>query len=242
VRPDQHPYLPLVKRFIDEYRLAPRRCLEIGCGRGAFQDLVRDYTGLDISAQVARYVHKPFVCADATDLPFPDNEFDVIWSITVLEHVPQPELALQEMCRVLRPGGLVLLAPAWHTRAWFAEGYPVRSYAELPWKGRLIKLSIPLRDFAPYRRIRIVLRRGLGLLHYLSRSVPVPLKYGRLRPNLERFWMSDSDAVNSLDPFDVLLWFESRGHPCLSHPHRVHQLFLRDLGLVFRIDKSGGAA
>jgi SAM-dependent methyltransferase len=237
LRPDQHPYSPLVKRFVEDYQLAHKRCLEVGCGRGAFQDVVDDYTGLDISAEASRYLHKPFVRADATHQPFPDDEFDAVWSITVLEHVPEPEVALQEICRVIKSGGVVFMAPAWHTRSWFADGYPVRSYAQLSWKGKLIKLSIPIRDFTLYRYLRILLRRSLRLIQHLRRPGAMPLKYVRLRPNFERYWMSDSDAVNSLDPFDFILWFASRGHRCLSHPNRVRQLLVRDLALVFQISK-----
>jgi SAM-dependent methyltransferase len=222
---------------VEDYQLARRRCLEIGCGRGAFQDLVDDYTGLDISSKVSCFLHKPFVRADATALPFDNNEFDAVWSVAVLEHVPRPELALQEVCRVVRPGGVVLMAPAWHTRPWFADGCPVRSYAELPWKGRLIKLSIPMRDFFLWRYMRILLRRSFRWVRYSSVAGPVGLSYVSLRPNYQQFWMSDSDACNSLDPFDVIFWFESRGHPCLSHRGRRSRLLVRDLGLIFRIGK-----
>lgn len=238
-RADQHPYFAIVKSFVEEYGLSTQRCLEVGCGRGVFQDLVEDYTGIDLSTQVSSYFHKPFVSGDATDLPFADSTFDAIWSVTVLEHVPQPQLALNEICRVVRPGGVVLMAPAWHTRPWFADGYPVRSFRELSFKGKLVKLSIPVRDFFLYRHTKTMLRRSLRLIKYSVRHVPIRLAYTRLRPNYERFWMSDSDACNSLDPFDFILWFESRGHTCLSHPTKVCQLLVNDLCLLFQVNRSG---
>ena len=240
LRPEKHAYFPIVDRFVSDHQLVQRRCLEIGCGRGAFQDLVVDYTGCDISDHVSRFLHKPFVRAEATKLPFHDNAFDAVWSVTVLEHVPQPELALNEICRVVKPGGHVLLAPAWHTRPWFAEGYPVRSFRELRWKGRCIKLSLPIRDFFLYRHTKIMIRRSLRFIGSYLRCDSTPLAYMRLRPNWETFWMSDSDAVNSLNPFDFILWFESRGHRCLSHCGRLAQLFMRGLSLVFLIDEEGG--
>jgi len=46
---------------------------------------------------------------DLTCMPYPDNSLDVITSISVIEHIPQVELALSEMVRCLKPGGRILL-------------------------------------------------------------------------------------------------------------------------------------
>ncbi len=48
-----------------------------------------------------------FVRGDATDLPFPDSQFDVVLSRFALHHIGQPELAVAEMGRVCRAGGSV---------------------------------------------------------------------------------------------------------------------------------------
>jgi ubiquinone/menaquinone biosynthesis C-methylase UbiE len=45
--------------------------------------------------------------ADSLDLPFPDNSFDVSYSISSLEHMPDPVKAIDEMIRVTKPGGLI---------------------------------------------------------------------------------------------------------------------------------------
>ena len=235
--PEQHPYYPLVAGFVTEYALEGKRCLEIGAGRGAFQDVVDDYVGVDIADSAAQFLHKPFIACDARQLPFADSEFDAAWSITVLEHVPEPERALAEMRRVLRPGGVLLLAPAWHTRSWFAQGYPVRPYSDLTLRGRIIKASIPLVDFAPLRYARVLTRRALRYAVWRLCGHPAPFRYGKLKPNYDRYWMSDSDAVNSLDPFDAILWFISRGDRCRSHPTPFHQLLVRCLALVIQVRK-----
>jgi SAM-dependent methyltransferase len=46
------------------------------------------------------------VVGDLFKLPFKDCKFDYVFSIYVLEHVPNPELAIEEMYRVLKPGGI----------------------------------------------------------------------------------------------------------------------------------------
>src|SRR5215831_6196557 len=94
-------------QFAADFHLSKAHVLEIGSGEGSLQDVVDDYTGLDISATAQRNYHKRFVQADARAMPFPDGEFDAVWSIWVLEHVPNPEQALREMRRVLKPNGVL---------------------------------------------------------------------------------------------------------------------------------------
>jgi ubiquinone/menaquinone biosynthesis C-methylase UbiE len=48
-----------------------------------------------------------FQVANMTALPFPDDWFDVVFSNAGLQHVPEPQIALREMYRVLKPGGLI---------------------------------------------------------------------------------------------------------------------------------------
>ena len=145
-----------VKKFVEQYGLSGKRVLEVGAGSGTLQDLVEHYTGLDIAASAARYFHKPFVQGSATDLPFQDNEFDAIWTVWVLEHVPTPERALNEMRRTVSNGGLIYLAPAWNCSSAAAEGYRVRPYRDLDWQGKFIKAGLPWTRSAPYQNISSV--------------------------------------------------------------------------------------
>ena len=50
-----------------------------------------------------------FIQGNAENLNFPDNEFDLVFSNSVLEHVKNPKKALQEMYRVIKPGGKLLV-------------------------------------------------------------------------------------------------------------------------------------
>jgi SAM-dependent methyltransferase len=232
-----HGHHPLLGSFIERYRLGNSLVLEIGCGRGAFQDLVTHYVGVDLSVSVGRYLHKPFFCASATALPFHDNSFEAVWSIHVLEHVPDPEAALREMRRVLKPNGLLFLSPAWYCRSWVTQGYPVRPYADLDLKGKAVKASIPVRNSLLFRASYVIPRR-LGQLILSCLGVkPANLRYKQLSPNFEIYWMEDSDAVNSLDPFDVIAWFSARGDQCLNKNTLVSKLFVRTGHVLFRINK-----
>lgn len=224
---EQHPLSRSLREFVATCGLSDKKCLEVGSGRGLFQFHVGDYVGIDLSSSVGRLYSTAFAVAEARRLPFESESFDGLWTITVLEHVPEPEQALAEIWRVLRPGGFLFLAPAWQCRSWAAEGYPVRPYSDLHWKGRAIKASIPLRDSLPYRAITVGPKRVARLLSFLVRRRPMEFRYRKLAANYETFWMSDSDAVNSMDPFEACLWYLSRGARCLNYPTLLRALAVR---------------
>lgn len=92
-------------------------CLDIGCGDGAtsgiwLREHAAQYVGVDVSGPAISMAQAAGLDAqlidDATSLPFDDDSFDVATCIEVLEHLFAPHLAAQEICRVLRPGGLMI--------------------------------------------------------------------------------------------------------------------------------------
>ncbi len=234
-RAEDHAAFPMLSGFVEHYDLAEKRCLEVGASKGLFQDLVQDYTGLDIAESLSVHFHKPFqVVRDDGTYPFDDASFDAIWSWAVFEHIPDIEQALHELTRVLKPGGLIYFAPAWQCRPWAAEGYPVRPYSDFDWKGKLIKASIPLRDSVLWRSLWLFPKRVWRHLRFLVGDRARPLRTRRLEPNYEHHWTSDGDAVHSIDPHDAILWFEGHGVRCLSHPPHLRALLVRTGGIVLQ--------
>jgi SAM-dependent methyltransferase len=203
-----------VSAFVKRFNLGDRPVLEIGSGRGYLQDVAENYTGLDISPAVARFYHKKFILGSATAMPFPDDSFDGVWSIWVFEHVPNPEQGFYEMRRVTRDNGVLFLFPAWNSTSWAAEGYEVRPYSDFDLIGKLIQASIPMRSSALFGVMSLVPNRIVRNL--VSRFGPTRLRYRRLTPNYEKYWVVDSDAVNSIDSHEGMLWFVSRGDECLN--------------------------
>jgi SAM-dependent methyltransferase len=234
MRAEDHAYYPQLVAFIKQYGLEDKRCLEIGSSGGYFQDLVTDYWGTDIADSLARYYHKPYRVASGGRYPFPDEMFDAIWTITVYEHIPELQTALLEIKRMLKPGGVVFFAPAWQCRPWAAEGYRVRPYSDLGLRGKLIKASIPLRDSVVWRSMFIFPKRALRLARFLAGHRYREIRYRKITPNYETYWESDSDACNHIDPHDAVLWFESNGFECLSHPHPLSAFVVRTGVLIFR--------
>lgn len=104
-------------------RLAPLargRLLDVGCGDKPYEHLfrpyVREYIGIEhedtFGATSASARDKADVRYDGRRLPFPDESFDTVISVQVLEHTPDPGALVVEMARVLhRDGVLILTAP-----------------------------------------------------------------------------------------------------------------------------------
>ena len=96
-------------------RRAPvlRPVLDLGCGSGEFARLAlrgEVDMGLDISwRRLSRGRQQPgYRClcqGNACRMPFTDEAFQTVLAVSVLEHLPQPQEALAEVCRVLKPGG-----------------------------------------------------------------------------------------------------------------------------------------
>jgi SAM-dependent methyltransferase len=231
-----------VASFVQEHRLDGANVLEVGCGSGLLQDLADGYVGMDLSLSANRFLHKPFIQASATHIPFADNSFDAVWSIWVLEHVINPEQALREIRRVVKDGGYILLRPAWEVDPWASQGYEVRPYRDFGWKGKLIKASIPIRSSRWYKLLYSRQTRIARTVVTALKDRPSQLHYKRLDPNYSKFWVTDSDAAVSLDFYEVFLWFSTRGDECLNCPSQKDLLFGGPGGrietIIVRVNKS----
>jgi ubiquinone/menaquinone biosynthesis C-methylase UbiE len=130
------------------------RALELGCGTGFFllnliqagvarRGSVTDLSpgmvkvatrngqslGLDIDGRVA----------DAEGIPYDDNSFDLVVGHAVLHHIPDVELSLREVIRVLKPGGRFVFAGEPTT---VGNGY-ARALADLTWNVTIRAVKVP---------------------------------------------------------------------------------------------------
>jgi SAM-dependent methyltransferase len=229
---------PLVTRLISQYLKGTEGelVLDLGCGKGALRGCHVGYLALDYShfALSTYLVDERRVCADMQKLPFKDETVHMILSLAALEHVPFPEKVLDEIDRVLKPGGVSLLAPAWFCRPWRTRGLDIRPYSELGWRDKVAKSTIPLRNSLMWRGIGLVVRRVYREVKAGLILGPMPFDYRCLQPNLDTFTGSDSDAFTSMDPHAAILYFLTRGYKAVSAPSMPRRLVVRHEAVVVR--------
>ena len=97
---------------------SPQRFLDVGCGMGELAERVQRELGaevvaVDISSRMVELTRARGVdasVADVQELPFEDGSFDCVAANWVLYHVPDLDLGVRELARVLRPGGRLVAA------------------------------------------------------------------------------------------------------------------------------------
>jgi ubiquinone/menaquinone biosynthesis C-methylase UbiE len=161
---------------------AGSRVLDAGAGTGALsRELAQALPGVhpvlvDLSpGMLARAgdLGDPRIVASVAALPFPDGTFDVVMSAWVIETVDDPSVAVTEMLRVLRPGGLVAYSfcsrPARRRDRWRTG--PTRAVVHALFAGHFLREEQTpfsrLRDIAPELvcRRRCVGRAAREVLH-----------------------------------------------------------------------------
>lgn len=94
------------KRLIAVLEYEPKRVLDVGCGFGFLVKKMRkagiEAYGIDISKYAGDEIPEWFTQADAYDIPFPDNYFDVVTAMDFFEHLPEEQIdrVYSEMRRV----------------------------------------------------------------------------------------------------------------------------------------------
>jgi len=170
-KPESERYLayPWLYEAAEFRKHAGERVLEIGCGTGC--DLLQfakhgaDAVGIDITAEhlrlarervgnLARVLH-----GSGINIPFPDESFDYVYSHGVLHHLDQPRPMVEEIFRVLRPGGrfnvhvyarwsywppLLMLKHGWNWKLWI-ENSRAAVHIDLYDRRNLHRLFAPAR-------------------------------------------------------------------------------------------------
>jgi ubiquinone/menaquinone biosynthesis C-methylase UbiE len=167
--------------------LRTRRILDVGCGTGVLtNELVRRtrgiVVGLDKNPDMLAYARRQtsrirYEKGDALDLPYPDGHFDAVTCHFVLLWLSDPAQAVDEMARVVRRGGHVLIC------------------AEPDYGGRLDWPDFPIREW----QIEGLRRQGAN--PFIGRQIRHLLAEAGLRPDVSVL-PSHWDAQQLIDNFE----------------------------------------
>jgi SAM-dependent methyltransferase len=109
------------KQIIKEFNIPTNsKILDIGCGDGAFakafEELGMEVYGLDISEAARDRLGDSLSICNLLEKPYPqeDASFDFVFSKSVVEHLREPDILIDEAYRLLKPGGMfICMTPSW---------------------------------------------------------------------------------------------------------------------------------
>ena len=108
-------HVQLILEYFGDLRTG--RALDVGCGKGRFARILKErnpdalVAGLDLAEAMLRFVPKEIApcSASMTHLPFANDSFDAAYATESLEHAVDIEQAVAEICRVVKPGGKIVI-------------------------------------------------------------------------------------------------------------------------------------
>ncbi|MCL4867956.1 MAG: methyltransferase domain-containing protein [Anaerolineae bacterium] len=144
------------------------RVLDAGAGEGQYKHYFAHtrYTGLDLAVGDHAWNYTALdVLGDLRQLPFPDNSFDAAVCIQTLEHVNEPMRVINEIGRVLKPGGrFYLSAPmSWHQHQ---KPHDYFRYTSFGFRYLLENSGMQVVEMRPMGGYFWFLSFNLQLLHY----------------------------------------------------------------------------
>lgn len=179
---------------LDRFRRGPvRRVLDVGCGTGELARAVaRRYSSAEVvvtdltlemvehartvALSSALFDREEFARSSALTLPFADGSFDLVTNAFVLRNLPSLPPALQEMRRVLRPGGVLLSLEVGEPDAtWVRRLFHAHFDRVVPMLGRAFRSEGPYRYLPeslrhlPDRPTMLRLHREAGFLRAEAR-------------------------------------------------------------------------
>jgi dolichol-phosphate mannosyltransferase len=155
-------------RIVEQLSQNEGAVLDVGCGSSRILDMLPEGSiALDVLIRKLRYDQRfgvPLVQASGFQLPFPDNSFPCVISSQVIEHVPKESPMIDELCRVLQPGGrLVLGTPDYAHWEWV---YLEKVY------GRVAPGAYADEHISHYTRSELLsLLDSKGLVHEATRYI-----------------------------------------------------------------------
>lgn len=217
---------PLYQRYVDFVaRYAPTGAvLDVGCGAGwsTYWFAARGFAATGVDLNPAAFEAPPgdrlrFEAGSGLALPFPAGRFDAAAANQCLEHVPDPAGMLDEMIRVVKPGGVVCVVGP----NLLGVGPSVAALTRYAWRNRP-RSRILFRDAGMPRHpfgntlpeAACALARNLWLI--ARKSASRRARFTFRRPDLVPPFHADNDACYLCNPLDLARYFRGRGCTILA--------------------------
>jgi 2-polyprenyl-3-methyl-5-hydroxy-6-metoxy-1,4-benzoquinol methylase len=168
---------PVFRKAADliEHSIARGRLLDVGTGYGFFLALMHargwEVMGLEASLSGARYGKKRWglqiLARPWEKASFPEEEFDVVTALYVIEHLPDPLAFLREVHRIVRPGGMIVLR--------YPHTTPIKDILSIiRIKNYLYHLPFHLSDFSPTSMRRALTKAGFAQIKTIVGGFTAP--------------------------------------------------------------------
>jgi ubiquinone/menaquinone biosynthesis C-methylase UbiE len=99
------------------------------------------------------------VYASGDLLPFQNETISMIFSLNTLEHIPNLDSCIYEIDRILKPGGYLVLKPAWNCTQYNCDGVDYFNYKDLSFKNKLKKIALPILNSKLYKAFTRIPKR-----------------------------------------------------------------------------------
>ncbi len=231
LRPDEYGLLDRPQKAYDDYckliaKFTPEKnstILDVGSGSWRLPDTIANYgfkkvVGLDYfsNATLDKYKSKLtntnvelFNYQEENIIPFPDNTFDVVCSLCVIEHLIYPEKILIEMDRVLKPDGILIIS----CPNWSGINVPIMALMKMIHKkDRFWRFNTISDSFwGIFRSIKWWFEVSL------SKETRFILIYPRMKGKEIDFERSDDDAVHLCQPKSFKKFFNKLNYKFLKY-------------------------
>ena len=186
-RPKTDYPLKLAQYLFSNFYIKKGSLIDLGCGRGdmlnAFSKVGLSVEGVDLSpssVELNKSINIKLSDLSKEDLPYASESVDYVFSKSVIEHIEEPSLLMNESFRILKPNGkCIFLTPSWLHNAWgpfYLDHTHVTPFTQFS-LGNLLKMS-------GYKNVRVIHFRQLPfawkmpLLELIPKIIAkIPLRY-----------------------------------------------------------------
>jgi len=194
------------------------RILEVGCGAGKLAPYFQEWTGVDTSKAAVKMARPyPTSLASADILPFKSSQFDLVFSVDILEHLCHPEPAISEWLRVCKPSGRVIISsPQLIHRVIFSKDWVMLESSQAVRNFKLVSsitFKVFVRSFVSItKKVLMRIRDEIDLVAGLRCPFRVNVPPLVLLTPEKKLQLNDLDALYAVNPHNICCYLKSRGH------------------------------